>query len=322
MSPLSFHHQLNCMKNNHLSAICICLLFWGYRTCAQTTTLYSQTFNGATAPQEWLLNVPDLHGDDTDYDNLWIINNVYYGTPTTPDEPSAIAGSPQSNYLHIYSYELSTHGPGASANACYDAVYPGKHSFVAIQNVPVITTGYDSVTLSFWWISNRLPLEATGNVYYRTSTMGPWTLITTPITNYNDTGSWKKQNIALPAFNNQSVLEFAFQFTMNGIYSEDGPAFGIDDIKITGVHKFKSSVQAVSQTNDINVYPIPTSGDLYLAHAVNMSVKIYNSIGKILYNHVAIKDPEIINTTNFAPGNYIIKIEGTSDNYTKMFIKQ
>ncbi len=129
--------------------------------------------------------------------------------------------------MHIYCGPLYSGFYGSNCN--YYA--GGTNTYLAKMNSPVVTTGYTSVNLKFWWLCNGSS-TAFGNVYYRTSTSGAWTLVTVPITNYSLSSTWNLQTIHLAAFDNQAALEFAFQFTEDMVGSD--PAFGIDDISVLG----------------------------------------------------------------------------------------
>ncbi len=194
------------------------------------TTIYSQTFNSGSAP-DWTLNSSDLGGDVTLTGNQWIINNSYVGPPplgsTTPSQPSGITGFPNSYYMHIYCGPTLSSLYGTNCN--YNA--SGSATHFAYLSTATSTTGYTGVSFSFWWICQG-DATTVGKVYYRTSTSGTWTLITTPITNYNLSSTWTKQTITMAAFDNQATLEFAFQFNQNGSGSD--PAFGIDEIEVKG----------------------------------------------------------------------------------------
>ncbi len=163
-------------------------------------------------------------------DNQWVINNVYAGgilAAATANEPSGITGYPNSYYMHIYS-QLGV-SIGQPANDNFDA--GSGSTFFAAQITPVVTTGYTNVYFSFWWLRNG-DASSVGKVYYRTSAGGTWTQIPTSTTTFFGSSVWAVDSFHLAAFDNQAFLEFGFQFTDGGTGND--PAFGIDDISVTG----------------------------------------------------------------------------------------
>ncbi len=193
--------------------------------------IYTQNFNTGSAA-DWTLMSSELGGSTSTADNQWLINSVYAAGPlgtATPSQPSGITGSPNSNYMHVncgptfaslYGSNCNFQAGGATTN------------MVSAMNTPISTLGYTGVNFNFWWLCEGNASASYGNVYYRTSTSGSWTMITTPITNYNLTSNWTSQSIHLAAFDNQATLEFAFQFTAGATGND--PAFGVDEITVTG----------------------------------------------------------------------------------------
>ncbi len=230
------------------------LMLLGAGLTKAQTTLYSQNFNTGSA-SDWSLNTLDLGGDITGTDNKWVINNTYAGgsiigtpVPATSDEPTGIAGAPESYYLHILSaLGVSLGGP---SNCNFDAGGTGLTYFAAL-NTPISTVGYSNVTFSFWWLCQGDAASA-GKVYYRTASGGAWTQITTPIPTFYNSSTWNKDSVHLTAFDGQAFLEFGFQFT-DGDATGSDPAFGIDDITVTGV-------AATTGVPTITVQPSDASG--------------------------------------------------------------
>ena len=195
------------------------------------TTLYSQNFNSGSA-SEWTLTSTDLGGVSNP--NTWVINNVYPGnviSPTvTPDQPAGIVGNPESYYMHI----RSNVGP---ANATFNAT--GNHNCFSTMNVPLVTTGYSNVTISFWWLCNGNNVSY-GKLYYRTSASSTaWVQISTmsvpaaALDSYNVNTTWTLQTIHIDSLDNQGFLEFGFMFHHQGAGGAD-PSFAVDDISVIG----------------------------------------------------------------------------------------
>ena len=119
------------------------------------------------------------------------------------------------------------------SNDNFQAIGLGE-SFFTAQNAPISTVGYTNVYFSFWWLCEG-DATSMGDVYYRTSAGGSWTPITAmiPTPNFYGSSTWTRDSIHLPAFDGQAFLEFGFQFT-DGSGSGLDPAFGVDDIMVTG----------------------------------------------------------------------------------------
>jgi len=215
------------------------------------TVIYSQNFNSGSA-SDWSLNTSDLSGTTSLSDNQWVINNVYLGgtisgittVPNTPDEPSTVTGYPESYYLHLFSaLGVSFGGPN---NDNFDAGGTGQTYFAAL-NTPQSTVGYSNVYFSFYWVCQG-DAACAGKVYYRTSAGGAWTQIMTPTATFYGSGTWQLDSVHLAAFDGQSFLEFGFQF-IDGDASGNDPAFGVDQIMITGTSTTSGPTITSSPTN-------------------------------------------------------------------------
>jgi len=209
------------------------------------TIIYKQTFNSGSA-SDWTLNTADEGGTTASGDNEWVINNIYTGgtlTGATPNQPAAIVGAPNSYYLHIYSQLGIILGQPANDN--FDAAGTMETYFVA-QTTPVSTVGYSNVYFSFWWLCQG-DAASSGKLYYKTSSGGSWTQITTPIATFYGSGTWAVDSFHMAAFDGQAFLEFGFQFE-DGDASGLDPAFGIDDITLTGTPGAAVPVASITAT--------------------------------------------------------------------------
>ena len=205
--------------------------FCAFNSFAQTM-IYFQNFNTGSAT-DWSLNTSDLGGVGGT-GNQWLINNVYaaggLGT-TTASEPAGIV-TPNSYYMHINCGPTWSSFYGLNCN--FLAGGSGDTYFAAL-NAPISTVGYTGVTFSFWWLCNG-DATSMGDVYYRTSSTGTWTPITTmiPTASFYGSSAWNRDSVHLAAFDGQPFLEFGFQFTDGLSGAGSDPAFGIDDIMVTG----------------------------------------------------------------------------------------
>jgi len=227
-----------------------CLISLAQAVVSQTT-LYQESFNSGTPA--FTLNASDLGCVPGSSGNNWIINNSYssfFGT--TPSQPAAITGSPNSGYMHICS--------GLTANATFLA--PADGNKLAKMNAPVSTLGATGVSLSFWYLCNGDQMATDsyfGRLYY--STDGGVTWVQDPTT-YAQQPNWTQATITNPVFDNKADLRFAFmwvQVSANEMLASD-PAFSVDEIKIQGT----------TATNTITTNA-PTPTGPYCA-GVNLSV--------------------------------------------------
>lgn len=199
------------------------------------TELFYENFNG-NAPYKFDLNTSDMGSQPNSSVNKWIINNGYTGgvfflmgffpitIPDVPNQPAAVQGSPQSNYMHIMSIDAYNNG---IENAC---ILGGleTYTYFAKMNVGVNTVGFDEVKVSFYWIcaeTNRIAL-----FYYSTNGGVSWTEV--PGYSLQSNPTWLSFSLNSPEFVGHTDLRFAFSYSGEG--TED-PALGIDEFKIEGI---------------------------------------------------------------------------------------
>lgn len=227
------------------------------------TVLFNENFE--TGNSTFTLNTTDVNSTSSGY-NSWTVNNAYTGgsgtvicigfpfifnVPNTPSQPSAITGSPNSYYLHTVSDAAIASG---ISNCCFlaaDGICNAAERYFARMTNDISTAGYDTVTLSFWWICEG-GNNSFGEVYYSLNSGNSWTKITTPLNNYNNNGNWTQQNITLAAFANQATLRFGFCFVNQVATAASDPGFGIDEIKITGIQNIV--VPVVNFTSNIQQF--------------------------------------------------------------------
>lgn len=162
--------------------------------------------------------------------NQWIVNNTFIGddygiVSDTPDEPGTFNGGANSYYLHIYNTDLCSIANGCNAN--FDTGSSSNQS--ATQSSPVSTTGFNNVTLQFYYLCAGASGTSYGVVEYSTDNGGTWAAAGAQ---YSGVTSWTPVSITNAAFNNQSSLKFRFRW-QNGSAGND-PAFSVDEVKLTG----------------------------------------------------------------------------------------
>ena len=230
------------MKKTLLSFLITALL----NVSAQAqTVLFNENFN--TGSGAVTMNTGDVGCTTTGY-NHWVINNSYAGgsgslicsgfpftftVPATPAQPAAITGFPNSYYMHTISDASIANG---ITNCCFLAsdgilCYFDENYFTKMSS-DINTTGYDTVTLSFWWLCQG-GNQSFGEVYYSTNGGSSWTL-SPSIPKYNLTSNWTQTTFYDPAWVNQPTLRIGFRFVNQATTAANDPGFGIDEITITG----------------------------------------------------------------------------------------
>lgn len=216
------------------------------------TELFFENFNGASPAFQ--LNTSDQSSTPSGI-NQWIINNSYDGgtingeclgypiptpIPATPNQPGGVTGGPQSKYLHV----TTSYGVTDGVTNCHylsadGTCNPNAENVFAKMTTDFSTIGYSNITLSFWWLC--APDIAAGEVYYSTNGGTSWTLVS-GLPSFTMTPSWTLASAVIPAFLNQASIRLAFRFVNPIASSGEDPAFGVDDIKVTGTATTPSTV--------------------------------------------------------------------------------
>ena len=208
------------------------------------TTLLSEDFEAGAS--NWTLN----GGSGT---NQWIRNNVYAGYMSlimdTPDQPSGVTGFPQSNYIHICNTTVCSSLSVCNAN--FDTGSTSDQN--ATMNTPVVTTGMNTVTISFFYVCAGATGVSYGTLQYSIDNGVSWVDAGT----YVNIAAWAQATVSLPAWNNQASLKFRFNWKNAG--SGNDPAFSVDQVKITAI--------AASSETITNVMPDDTSKWCYNAQS-------------------------------------------------------
>lgn len=180
------------------------------------TTLFSDNFNSGGA--NWTFG-----GTGS---NPWIVNNSYTGSvfTSTPTQPGAITGGPQSNYLHIHNPTMC--GGFGECQAIFFASSGGNMTATMVNNIN--TTGYTNVAFNFYYLCVG-DVNTYGVVEYSTNNGANWSSASP---NYSGVSSWTAGALTNPAFDNQAQLKFRFRW--NESTSGNDPAFSVDEVSIVG----------------------------------------------------------------------------------------
>jgi hypothetical protein len=205
------------MKKKLLFASCL-LAGLGYGQ----TTLFQDNFESGSS--NWTLN----GGVGT---NIWVVNNSYLSAsatfgfiPDTPFQPGGFTNGPNSTYLHINNTTACSALNACNAN--FDTGSATDQSATMTTNLS--TTGFNTVTLSFHYLSGGAAGTSYGIVEYSTNNGGNWAAASAQ---YTGVGSWTQATLSMPEWNNQATLKFRFRW-VNGAAGSD-PAFSVDEITIT-----------------------------------------------------------------------------------------
>ncbi|MFN7709060.1 MAG: gliding motility-associated C-terminal domain-containing protein [Sphingobacteriia bacterium] len=148
------------------------------------------------------------------------------GTNTTPNQPMAITGAPQSNYLHVTAPGLTAGAgfcfTGSGQNALHFTTTPGQN--IRARTPLLDATGLTNIQIDFQYLA----CDATNaRVRYLNQT---GTQIGATV-NLATAATWTARNIAAAALDGQIFrVEFEWNTT-----SACGPAFSIDELLIRSV---------------------------------------------------------------------------------------
>lgn len=208
------------------------------------TELFSENF--AENVSDWTLNTGVLGG--TMMANQWVINLSYTGgtgsitcfdipfaftANPTPNQPGAIPGSPNGHYMHISSNAAAGGGIYNCVFSAADGFCVPEESNFAQMNTDFSTVGYSNVALSFWWLCSGSNANF-GEVYYSLDGGSSWQQVTGGEGSYFGQGNWTQETVSMPEWDNQPSVRLGFRFVNGTSISAMDPAFGLDEIVVTG----------------------------------------------------------------------------------------
>ncbi len=176
--------------------------------------------------------------------NQWQVNNEYVGfsgfIDDTPAQPGTFTGGTQSMYMHITNNSICTALDVCNAN--FDTGSASDQSATKTTNVS--TTGYNNVTLDFYYLCAGGAGVSYGIVEYSVDNGSTWTAASAQ---YSGVVTWTQVSITNPAFNNQTNFKFRFRW-VNGAAGND-PAFSVDEVKLTGTQGSFATVATAAIMN-------------------------------------------------------------------------
>jgi len=117
-------------------------------------------------------------------------------------------------------------------------------------------------------------------------------------------------------------LGFSLSSSDNGQFGMNTPAYFCID-QITLMENTRTTVDDVFVKNAFQVYPNPVFENLSLSHDISgeVSVQIYNMLGKLVYESQDIKTKNI-NVSTLESGSYILQLFGEQRRSSRLFVKQ
>jgi hypothetical protein len=267
-------------------------------------------------------------------DSLWIQNNIFYGNgqSNVPDLniiPTHFTNSGNITTNPLFASTIDLHLTSGS---------PAINAGIQITS-PSITTDYDSVTIgnppdigAYEFISNHSPsILDQGFQLSRNSQNGD--SVGTVIASDQDAG----QTLTYSIISGNTYGAFAINDSTGELSVSNSAALIADfeivvKVKDNGIDKLSSQaiitiniiptgIKFIEKNQGIKVYPNPVSDKLIIeieGNKNNPSVEILNSMGQVVFEG-NLSEKTIVQTSNFSPGIYLIKIEnGRSFEFKKI----
>lgn len=127
------------------------------------------------------------------------------------------------------------------------------------------------------------------------------------------TGGWINKSISIPELSHLSEVSFRFRFNSDQYENDEGAA--IDDFKIENT---TTGINDIHDTNNLNVYPNPTSGLLHIEFNTEINehsvAEVQSLSGKTVFvKTINSSDKEIqLDLSHLHKGLYILKITHTN----------
>ena len=201
--------------------------------------IYSQDFEDP-AQMDWILNSPiDYLGTVESTVNFFQVNDIYAGgnvngniVPNTDPQVAPINGFPNSNYLHVTSFQAQANN---IQNTNYLDVFYSFPPFIIInqellgvQTPDISTVGFTGVELDFHWLAGESTNDNGAQLFYSINQGNTWVEIgdvRSDSTWYNEVTNLNNILDDLPN------VRFAFVFN-NDLGGSDFTSFAIDDFRV------------------------------------------------------------------------------------------
>jgi GH25 family lysozyme M1 (1,4-beta-N-acetylmuramidase) len=246
-----------------------------YITIASSASLpLNQTFQSATFPPTgWTMNFPVAT------DSAWeLATSVGYGStqcmyfPANCGNVSNISGERQQIYTPVYNFTGVT-----NAEMSFDVAYEPSST----TSGDTLAVYYSTDCGSTW---HNIYLKGGATLCTTGSTTGAGTDVVTETRGKcfvpPNTSAWRRDSISLSAINNQSSVMFSFESR-----SGWGNIIYLDNINVPSS---PTSVQDISASNEVKVYPNPNSGSFSISIEGSLNekaqIEVYNGLGQQIYN--------------------------------------
>ncbi len=301
------------------------------------TTIYEEDFEiGSGWQQDWFLNSTD-EGSVDNTNAEWAVVSAYTGgqvsiqtpfpfphidtIPDVPDQPIEVTNSPNSNYLCMRDgIALSQNVTCASYLRSDDnnVNIPSKGESRFVRTGFVNTSGYENITISFYWLGGVSP--SNGGLYYTTDNSATWQLLQD---GFGDQLDWTLATIPASVLDDQtSLIRFGFKYEIDGFtsgnYMDVENGFSIDEFKVEGDPVGSANLNENS-TSLIQLYPNPTSNSLKIQSELPIEqIIVSNLSGQRIMN----TSDNIVDVSNFNTGVYLITVATVQGSFTRRFVKR
>ncbi|OFX57147.1 MAG: hypothetical protein A2046_10480, partial [Bacteroidetes bacterium GWA2_30_7] len=123
---------------------------------------------------------------------------------------------------------------------------------------------------------------------------------------------WQSFELNLDAFTGQDIyIAFNEHVADN---TAEGAFIGLDLVKID----FSTSAkEVVSKSDDISIYPNPTTGIINIRTTAKSNVYVYNILGDVVATFDNLSNISKIDLSNLSEGNYVIKVVTEKESVNK-----
>ncbi len=253
-------------------------------------------------------------------------------TPITQDFTSSTFPPTGFNAVDVsadgYNWARSSTAGHTAAGSMYIDFYDINTGSIDDFQLPLVDfTGISNPTLTFWDANRRYSASYTDKLEVDVSTNcgTTWTQKwmhsgATLATNANFlttaytapvAGDWRQETVDLSSYANANNIMVRFRAT-----SGYGNNAFVDDINLSNL----TNVENVINSRDINIYPNPSNGTMYITNAENFNIEIIDLLGKVVYSSSIISNNEQLNLSGLANGSYFAKITNQQNVVTRNIV--